>query len=128
MLDSVSQYSACNRLHGIQERLARWLLMAHDRILGDGIKLTHELLSLMLGVRRAGVTEAARSFQGAGFIQATYGHIVIRNRKALQESACECYDVVEDRFVQLMGYSIRKGAGDRAAIEGVEHQLDLRQA
>jgi CRP-like cAMP-binding protein len=108
MISALSQYAACNRLHNIEERFARWLVMAHDRVRGDEIRLTQEFLSLMLGVRRAGVTLAASKFQEAGLIQYSRGTIVIRSRENLQGSACECYDTVEDRFAQLLGFSIRK--------------------
>ncbi len=105
---TLSQYAACNRLHTLDERFARWLVMAHDRISGDNIALTHEFLGLMLGVRRAGVSLAAKTFQNAGLIDYRHGQITIRDRASLQAVACECYDRVEDRFTTLMGYSIRK--------------------
>ncbi|HEY1726764.1 MAG TPA: Crp/Fnr family transcriptional regulator [Candidatus Baltobacteraceae bacterium] len=108
ILDSVSQYAACNRLHTIQQRFARWLVMAHDRVRGDDIPLTQEFLSLMLGVRRAGVTLAASTLQQAGLIKYTRGRIVVRDRERLQACACECYDTVEDRCKELVGFSIRK--------------------
>lgn len=107
-VSSLSQYSACNRLHTLEERFARWLLMAHDRMSADEVPLTHEFLSLMLGVRRAGVTLAASTFQQAGLIEYQRGRIVIRDRPNLQDTACECYDAVENRFEELMGWSIRK--------------------
>ncbi len=105
---ALSQYSACNRLHSLEERFARWLLMAHDRLPADEIPLTQEFLSLMLGVRRAGVSVAASTFQRAGLISYTRGLIVVLDRVALQSASCECYDAVEERFEALLGYSIRK--------------------
>jgi len=105
---ALSQFAACNRLHTTDQRFARWLLMAHDRFAGDAIMLTQELLALMLGVRRPGVTVAAMAFQRAGSISYHRGRITIVDRRALLAASCECYASVERRFADLMGYSIRK--------------------
>jgi CRP-like cAMP-binding protein len=105
---ALSQYAACNRLHTLEQRFARWLVMVHDRIDGDDVSLTHEFLALMLGVRRAGVTAAASALQRVGVVSYSRGAISIRDRAGLQRVACECYDSVEDRFEMLMGYAIRK--------------------
>ncbi|MGH7328086.1 MAG: Crp/Fnr family transcriptional regulator [Polyangiaceae bacterium] len=107
-LVSVSQSAACNRLHAVDERLARWLLMAHDRVEGDFIALTQEFVSQMLGVRRAGVTVAALALQEAGMISYARGRITIRNRKRLEETSCECYGMVEREWTKIMGYSPSK--------------------
>ena len=107
---ALSQYAACNRLHAITERCARWLLMAHDRVPGDTIHLTHEFLSQMLGVRRSGVTVAALALQRAGLIEYTRGRIDIRDRAGLEAAACECYDAVELQWQRVMGFSTRKPA------------------
>lgn len=109
-LIALSQYAGCNRLHPINERCARWLLMAHDRVPGDTIFLTHDFLSQMLGVRRPGVSLAAMTLQRAGFIEYTNGRIVVRNRAGLETASCECYAVVEGHAVQTLGYSPRKVA------------------
>ncbi len=115
-LVSVGQFAACNRLHPTNERLARWLLMAHDRVPGDVIRLTHEFLAQMLGVRRAGVTIAALTLQRAGFIAYTQGHITIKNRAGLESVTCECYGAVEDQWMDILGFSVRKPLPD--ATEG----------
>jgi CRP-like cAMP-binding protein len=105
---AISQFAACNRLHPVNERFARWLLMAHDRVPDDTIMLTHEFLGQMLGVRRAGVTVAALTLQRLGFIEYSQGRILIRNRAGLEGASCECYLAVEREFTSIMGYSLRK--------------------
>jgi CRP-like cAMP-binding protein len=102
---AVSQSGACNRLHPVNERCARWLLMAHDRVDGDVIALTQKFLSQMLGVRRAGVTVAASALQKSGSISYSRGQIAVRDRERLESVACECYGVVEREWKQIMGYS-----------------------
>jgi len=97
-LSQVSQSSACNRAHSIEERCARWLLMTHDRVGADEFPLTHEFLSLMLGVRRAGVTVAAGMLQKAGLIEYTHGRIKIVDRDALEGAACACYRIIRDSY------------------------------
>jgi CRP-like cAMP-binding protein len=101
------QLSACNSLHPINERCARWLLMAHDRVNEDIIPLTQEFLSQMLGVRRASVVVAASALQDAGFISYTRGQIHIRNRPALESASCECYATMEREWKRIMGYANR---------------------
>lgn len=98
----ISQSALCNRLHSIVERLARWLLVTHDRAGTDELALTQEFLAMMLGVRRAGVTEAAINLQADGFINYKRGHITILDRPGLEESACECYRVVEAEYQRLL--------------------------
>jgi CRP-like cAMP-binding protein len=107
-IDTLSQYAACNRLHTITERCARWLLMAHDRVPGDTILLTHEFLSQMLGVGRSGVTVAALELQRAGLIEYTRGRIEVRNGTGLEAAACECYDAIERQWLLAMGFPLRK--------------------
>ncbi|MDQ6717480.1 MAG: Crp/Fnr family transcriptional regulator [Gemmatimonadota bacterium] len=102
-LAQVSQTAACNRAHTIDERCARWLLMTHDRVVGDSFSLTHEFLAFMLGVRRAGVTIAAGILQKAGHISYKRGRIKIIDRKGLEEAACDCYEVVSREFEKLLG-------------------------
>jgi len=86
----------------LTERLARWLLMAHDRVPGDDLPLTHEFLSLMLAVRRAGVTEALKSLEAAGMIQSARGRITVLNRKAIEKHAGSYYGVPEAEYRRLM--------------------------
>jgi len=86
-----TQVAACNRLHEVDERLARWLLMSQDRLGGQLVPLTQEFLAHMLGTRRASVTVAAGILQKAGLITYTRGSVRIENRKALEDASCECY-------------------------------------
>jgi CRP-like cAMP-binding protein len=90
-----TQIAACNRLHDVEERLARWILMSHDRILSDNLPLTQEFLGQMLGSRRASVTIAAGVLQKAGLISYTRGSVKILNRQKLEEAACDCYGIVQ---------------------------------
>ncbi len=108
---AVSQSGACNRLHPVNERCARWLLMAHDRVEGDVISLTQHFLSQMLGVRRAGVTVAASALQKGGSISYSRGRIAVKDRERLESAACECYGVVEREWKKIMGYSGTKTSG-----------------
>ncbi len=94
----VTQIAACNRLHEVEERLARWLLMSHDRIVSDRLPLTQDFLAQMLGTRRASVTVAAGALQRAGLIQYTRGHVSILNREALESACCECYGVIKQQL------------------------------
>jgi CRP-like cAMP-binding protein len=99
-MNQVSQAAACNRLHPIEERAARWLLMTHDRSGSDEFAVTHEYLAIMLGVRRASVTLALGSLQQSGFISYRRGRITILNRAELRECACECYDIMRYGLTQ----------------------------
>lgn len=98
LLQLTAQVAACNRAHSLEERLARWLLMCHDRCLCEDMPLTHELLATMLGVRRAGVTTAAIALQAEGLIHYARGHIQILNRHGLEDYACECYAMIKAEF------------------------------
>ncbi len=90
----VAQTAACNGAHEVVQRLARWLLMVHDRSDGDTLYLTHELISLMLGVTRPGVTIAAGALQKSELIQYSRGRLTIVDRTGLEKAACECYQIV----------------------------------
>ena len=96
-----AQTAACNRLHKLDERLARWLLMCQDRMQSAEIELTHEVMAIMLGVRRAGVTEALGLLQRAGLVKIARGHVTILDRAGLQQTACECYGVISREFARL---------------------------
>jgi CRP-like cAMP-binding protein len=96
-----AQGAACNRLHTISERLARWLLTCRDRIQSDCMPLTHEFLGQMLGAPRTTVTLAAGTLQQAGLIDYSRGHVTIKNRAELENAACECYRTVRDEFQRL---------------------------
>jgi len=99
LMNLSAQTAACNRLHSIEQRCARWLLMAHDRIQSDIMPMTHEFLASMLGVRRAGVTVTAGELQRSGLIRYHHGQITIRDRDGLQATACECYRIDHERFI-----------------------------
>jgi CRP-like cAMP-binding protein len=90
-----AQIAACNRLHEVGERLARWILMTQDRIVSDNLPLTQEFLAQMLGSRRASVTVAAGILQKAGLISYTRGAVRILDRERLEEAACDCYGIVQ---------------------------------
>ena len=100
-LSQVSQSSACNRAHSIEERCARWLLMTHDRVGADEFPLTHEFLSYMLGVRRAGVPVAAGMLQKAGLIEYKHGRIKVIDREGLEAASCACYGISRDTYNRL---------------------------
>lgn len=97
-----AQTAACNALHTLAERLAKWLLMSHDRRRGDELPLTHDFLSMMLGCRRAGVTEAAVVLQAEGLIKYHRGRITVTDREGLEGFACECYPIIKAEFDRLM--------------------------
>jgi CRP-like cAMP-binding protein len=94
LMKQVAQTAACNRIHTVEERLSRWLLMRHDRMESDELLLTQEFISNMLGTRRASVGGAALGLQHSGLIRYSRGHINILNRSALEDTACECYRAV----------------------------------
>jgi CRP-like cAMP-binding protein len=91
LLDLASQTAGCNRLHSIERRCARWLLMSSDRLHSDSIPMTHEFLASMLGVRRAGVTTSLGELDRSGLINNGRGQVTITDRKGLEAAACECY-------------------------------------
>jgi len=90
-----TQIAACNRLHEVEERLARWILMSQDRIGTDILPLTHEFMAQMLGTRRSSVTVAAGTLQRAGLISHTRGSVSVLNRQKLEDAACDCYGIVQ---------------------------------
>ena len=99
----VAQGAACNRLHPIEARCARWLLMTHDRVDGDRFPLTHEFLGQTLGVTRPSVSVAAGMLQKAGYIRYSRGIIHILDRDGLEGATCECYGVITNEFRRLVG-------------------------
>ncbi len=103
LLTQASQTAACNRLHTVEERFARWLLVFADRIQSDQFPLTQEFVSQMLASRRAGVSVVAGTLQQAGIIRYTRGKITILNREALEDTSCECYGLVKAEFSRLIG-------------------------
>jgi CRP-like cAMP-binding protein len=95
------QSAACNALHSLNERFARWLLLSHDRV-GDDLPLTHEFLSLMLGASRPSISVAALALQDAGLIQYRQGHIRVLDRTRLEAASCECYAITRRFFDELI--------------------------
>ena len=101
LLAMTGQSVACNKLHSLRQQFARWLLTMHDYARQDELRLTHELMALTLGVRRAGVSEAAHDLREAGVLDYERGHIRVLDRRGLERAACECYGVVREEFDRL---------------------------
>ena len=99
----LSQTAVCNRIHALDGRLSRWLLMIHDRVDGDEFLLTQDIISQMLGAQRTGVTEAAGTLQKKQMIRYSRGKIAILDRQRLEEAACECYWIVREEIDRLTG-------------------------
>ena len=97
LLTTVTQNAACNRMHTVEERLARWLLLTHDRVGKSEFVFTQEFMSHMLGVRRAGVSVAANTLRRAGLIDYQRGEITVLNRPGLEDASCECYRTIESQ-------------------------------
>jgi CRP-like cAMP-binding protein len=109
LIAQISQTTGCNSLHVLDQRLARWLLEAQDRIDSDDLKLTQEFLGHMLGVRRAGVTQAAQKLQERGLIRYHRGHVQILNQQGLEAASCECFSVLREEYDRLLGGKERDG-------------------
>lgn len=103
LLTQVSQSAACNRQHKIEQRLARWLLSVQDCVMQKELPLTQEFIANMLGTRRSGVTVAAGILQRANIIRYSRGKITILDQKALEAASCECYRLVQNEFIRLLG-------------------------
>ena len=102
-MSMLAQVAACNRAHPVEERMARWLLMTHDRVDDDEFPLTQEFLAMMLGVRRPSVNIAGLTLQQAGLIQYRRGRIRVVNRQGLEASSCECYQQIRQEFEKALG-------------------------
>jgi len=102
LITQMSQTAVCNRHHSLDQQLCRWLLLSADRLTGNELIMTQELIANMLGVRREGVTEAALKIQKAGLIQYARGHITILDRHGLERRTCECYEVVKNEYERLL--------------------------
>jgi CRP-like cAMP-binding protein len=100
LLAMTGRSGACNKLHRVEQQLARWLLLMGDYV-GDELRLTHDLMALTLGVRRAGVTVAANGFRTAGVIGYQRGHIQLIDREGLEALACECYQAIKGEYDNL---------------------------
>jgi CRP-like cAMP-binding protein len=107
LMIQTAQSALANGRYTIQERLARWLLMCHDRLDGDDLPLTHEFLSLMLGVRRSGVTEALHVLEGVKIVRTSRGRIHILDREKLEEIAGDCYGLPEAEYAKLIGLPLK---------------------
>ena len=104
----VSQTAYANAGYSIEERLARWLLMTHDRLEHDDMPMTHEFLSIMLGTRRPGVTLAVQMLEGVGVIRATRGHITMRDREKLEQIAGQSYGFAEKEYSNVFQFPIKR--------------------
>jgi CRP-like cAMP-binding protein len=100
----ISHTAACNAHHQLAQRLARWLLMAHDRAESDALPLTQEFVSMMLAVRRPGVTVAARTLQAMGSIDYQRGRVTVIDRQRLEEASCECYAIVRRHYERVLNW------------------------
>jgi CRP-like cAMP-binding protein len=107
-INVLAQSAACNALHSVPKRTARWLLQSRDRAGADSFSLTQEFLSKMLGVRRSSVTEVAGELQSEGVIEYTRGHIAVLNPEALQEKSCECYQLILEENERVFHGAIRR--------------------
>jgi CRP-like cAMP-binding protein len=105
-MTQIAQSTACNRLHEAEQRLARWLLICRDRVGRDEMPITQETMAVMLGVRRATVTEAASSLQREGLIRYRRGVVAIVDRPGLEAATCECYGIVREEFDRLLGVRV----------------------
>jgi CRP-like cAMP-binding protein len=101
VIAQMMQSTACNALHQVPQRAARWLLMTHDRMHEEDFHLSHEFLAVMLGVQRPTVSVVAATLQDAGLIRYTHGRVTVRNRKGLEAASCECYSIVRAHFDRL---------------------------
>jgi CRP-like cAMP-binding protein len=102
LITQMAQTAVCNRHHSVDQQLCRWLLLSLDRLQGEELVMTQELIANMLGVRREGVTEAALSLQQAGLIRYARGHITVLDRAGLEKRTCECYAVVKKEYDRLL--------------------------
>ena len=102
LITQMSQTAVCNRHHSLDKQLCRWLLLSLDRLKGNELVMTQELIANMLGVRREGVTEAALKLQDAGLIRYARGRITVLDRTGLEQRTCECYDVVKKEYDRLL--------------------------
>jgi CRP-like cAMP-binding protein len=114
LMSQKAQVALCNAKHEIDKRLARWLLLAHDRVAGNQLPVTHDLLAMMLGVRRAGVSEALATLEEKDVVAKTRGTLRIVSREGLKAHACECYKIIDERFAW------------QRTMTHYEHRLDMR--
>ncbi len=106
LITQMAQTAVCNRHHALEQQLCRWLLLSLDRLPGNELLMTQELIANMLGVRREGVTEAAGKLQAEGLIHYSRGHITVLDRPKLESRVCECYAVVKKEYDRLLPYKL----------------------
>jgi CRP-like cAMP-binding protein len=106
LITQMAQTAVCNRHHALDQQLCRWLLLSLDRLRGNDLVMTQELIANMLGVRREGVTEAALRLQKAGLISYARGHIKVLDRPGLERRTCECYAVVKTEYDRLLPHQL----------------------
>lgn len=106
LMAQMVQTGACNRHHTLEQQLCRWLLLTLDRLPGDKVTMTQQLIGNMLGVRRAGVTEAMDRLEESGAIRYTGGNITVLNRAKLERRSCECYSVVKNEIKRLFAFDL----------------------
>jgi CRP-like cAMP-binding protein len=102
-ITQIAQTAACNRVHAVEGRLAKWLLMCQDRANSKDLALTHEFIATMLGARRAGISEAANQLRSEGLINYRRGHVTVTDRDGLEAASCECYPLMKKEFGRLVG-------------------------
>lgn len=110
LIAQILQTTACNRLHALEQRFARWLLEAQDRIDSNDLRLTQDFIADMLGVRRAGVTQAAQKLQESGSIRYSRGHVNILDQQGLEAASCKCFRTVREEYDRLLGFKHRGAA------------------
>jgi CRP-like cAMP-binding protein len=118
LITQISQTAVCNRIHSVEQRLSRWLLLSHDRVRSDELRMTQEFISNMLGGRRESVAVAAGRLQRIGLIHYSRGLITIQDRKGLEATACECYQIVKSELDRLLGAAGKRYKPERVDIEG----------
>jgi len=124
LLVQIAQASACNRMHSVRHRCARWLLMTHDRMNADSFPLTQQFLSQMLGVQRTTVNESARLLEERGCISYRHGTITVCDRARLEAEACECYAIIRAEFARLLeNQSVPSVLKDVPTTDGLETNL-----
>jgi CRP-like cAMP-binding protein len=137
LITQMAQTAVCNRHHSLDQQLCRWLLLSLDRLEGNQLVMTQELIANMLGVRREGVTEGALKLQHAGLIQYARGRITVLDRAGLERRSCECYAVVKKEYDRLLPVNpvhqpdfcrhqmtVRKSRGFRCALRGSQQRRD----
>ena len=108
ILTQISQTAVCNRLHSIEQQLCRWLLLSHDRLSSDKLVMTHDLISNMLGVRREGITLAAKKLAARKLIANRRGTVTVIDRQGLEAASCECYAIVNAEYNRLLGRGVSR--------------------